>query len=59
MKIIKMKMKEIETVNISKKYMDYLEEKYKILFENIETNFANRRIFLSEKDKYLGKRNIM
>ena len=51
--------KDIEALNSSKQYLEYLEEKYKSLFENIESIFINKRIILSNKEKNLGKKNII
>ena len=51
--------KELEEINISKQYLEYLQEKYNSLFIDIESIFINKRIILSDKEKNLGKRNIM
>ena len=43
---------------VSKKNIDYLEDKYKELFKNIENIFLSKGIKLSESEINLGKKNI-
>ena len=50
---------QVEIENISKDYINYLENKYKDLFEYIENMLNNKKIKLPEKEKYIGKKSIM
>ena len=50
---------EIDIRNMSKKYFDYLEDKYKDLFDIIEILLKKNKRIYDEKDEYIGKRNII
>ena len=50
---------QVEIENISKDYINYLEDKYKDVFDYIENMLNNKKIKLLEKEKYIGKKSIM
>ena len=50
---------EVDIGHMTRNYYDYLEDKYKDLFECIENLLISKNIKLDDKDSYLGKRNII
>ena len=50
---------EVDIGHMTRNYYDYLEDKYKDLFECIENLLISKNIKLDDKDTYLGKRNII